>query len=184
LASKAWRKKYCSRSCRAKDPDIVSKLYRGGKVHTFCAYCGTELVRFKSQHSTALGSFCNLTCLGNYLAESPDLFQRLLEIRKAAGDAPNKLEQYISDNFPQLTYTGDGSFWIQIGNRRKCPDFILADSNKLLEIWGNYWHDGQNPDDVIQQYREAGYECIVVWESDIRKNWQTTRQAIEYYLND
>jgi len=118
-------------------------------------------------------NFCNQQCLGKYQASRPETITRLLEIRKLSGEFPNKLERYIQVQFPELTYVGDGKLWINThDNHRKCPDFILAGTNKVVEVWGNYWHDGEVPKDEAALYAGLSYECLVIWESEIKKDWE------------
>lgn len=177
LASKAKRKKYCSRSCRASDPDIIARLDRGAKVTVSCDYCGKKLHRYQSQVREQ--TFCNMKCLGKYLTDKPEIVAKLMEIRKKGHEFPNKLEQFIDGQFPELTYVGDGKIWITTpDNRRKNPDFIIAHTNKVLEVWGDYWHDGQVPESEVDRYAELGYDCLVVWESEIKGDWEGTSARI------
>lgn len=73
-----------------------------------------------------------------------------------------KLLSLLESNFPgDWRYVGDGSFWI--GGRN--PDFL---SNKrVIELFGDYWHKGENPKDRIDYFRAYGFETLVIWESEL-----------------
>jgi very-short-patch-repair endonuclease len=60
-------------------------------------------------------------------------------------------------------YVGDGQLWI--GERN--PDFLLRGTDKLVELFGDYWHRGENPADRIEYFRYHGYDCLVIWEHEL-----------------
>ena len=61
-----------------------------------------------------------------------------------------------------------GYFFIPLGGGRgMTPDFVDREGRRVLEYFGNFWH---HPDDeayYIEAYASAGWECRVVWESDL-----------------
>ena len=38
-----------------------------------------------------------------------------------------------------------------------------------MEVYGDYWHKNDNPDDIIKKYNEIGWDCYVFWEHEIMK---------------
>ncbi|MFC1626866.1 hypothetical protein ACFL1P_01530 [Patescibacteria group bacterium] len=62
----------------------------------------------------------------------------------------------------------------------KIPDFKVKGVNKIIEIWGDYWHQPRadqsmalhrtNPSELVRQYGLAGIECMVVWYSEIERD--------------
>ena len=64
----------------------------------------------------------------------------------------------------QYKYTGRGEIWI--GNRN--PDFFNVDGQKkVIEMFGDHWHQGDNPNNRINHFKEYGYDCLVIWESEL-----------------
>ncbi len=62
-------------------------------------------------------------------------------------------------------FVGNGD--LMIG--RKNPDFVnLKDNHKLVEIWGEFFKKGRNPNDLIEFYAEYGYRCLVIWASELK----------------
>lgn len=47
-----------------------------------------------------------------------------------------------------FTFVGDGK--VIIGGKN--PDFINEKNKKLIEVYGDYWHKGQNPQDRIDYF--------------------------------
>jgi hypothetical protein len=86
------------------------------------------------------------------------------------GIRPNKPETIILNLLNQMypndwKYTGDFSFTINGKN----PDFTnINGQKKLIELFGDYWHRGQNPEDRKKIFREFGYDTLVIWERELK----------------
>jgi len=82
---------------------------------------------------------------------------------------PNKKEQYLIDLFKRekipFNYVGD--FKYMIG--RKCPDFINKYNNQIIEFFGNHWHTKEEEKEKINYFKEYGYDCLVIWQSELNK---------------
>ena len=67
-----------------------------------------------------------------------------------------------------LPYKFVGGNRLQVGN--KYPDFVHKEGGKkLIEVYGDYWHRGQNPQDRIDYFEKHGYACIVIWEKELKE---------------
>ena len=82
---------------------------------------------------------------------------------------PNKTEQMladlISDNSLPFKYVGDGQFILG----GKVPDFLNINGRKqVLELYGDYWHAGEDPQDRIDYFKEYGFDCLVIWEHELK----------------
>ena len=84
---------------------------------------------------------------------------------------PNFLEQKLNDilqsNFPnQFKYVGNRQ--VTIGNRN--PDFVSTDGKKqVIELFGDYWHRNDNPEERIARYKEVGWDALVIWEHELSR---------------
>ena len=65
-----------------------------------------------------------------------------------------------------LTYSFVGNGVLMVG--RMIPDFVHESKNKIIEIWGEYFHKGQDPQKRIDRLREFGYDALVLWASELR----------------
>jgi len=89
---------------------------------------------------------------------------------KSRNVMPNKAEMYLQSILNsiffenQFQYVGDGKEIIG----GKCPDFIDLINNKIIELYGDYWHRGQNPQDRIDYFKQFGYDTLVIWESELK----------------
>lgn len=72
--------------------------------------------------------------------------------------------QLCEDHNLGYRYVGNGTLIIDGKN----PDFVDFTGTKLIEIWGEHWHKGQNPQDRIKFFKEHGYECLIVYVNDLK----------------
>lgn len=83
---------------------------------------------------------------------------------------PNKTElllmSFLDNIFPkEWKYVGDG----QVIINGKCPDFINVNGQKkIIELFGDYWHRGQDPKDRADIFAPFGYKTLVVWERELK----------------
>jgi len=76
-------------------------------------------------------------------------------LRKGMCIKPNKVESFLGavldEMYPgEWKYTGDFSFMIN----GKSPDFVNCNGQKkIIELFGDYWHKGDNADDRQQSSR-------------------------------
>jgi hypothetical protein len=82
---------------------------------------------------------------------------------KAVVIKPNKQEVKLGHILGcRFIYTGAGQ--LVIGG--KCPDYWDG-GNFLIELYGDYWHRGENPQDRIDFFSGHGYNCYVIWECEL-----------------
>lgn len=80
---------------------------------------------------------------------------------------PNRKEKFLIGLFEKhnlpFQYVGDGK--LIIGGR--CPDF--SDGNgRLIEFFGDYWHEPEEEQERIEFFKEHGYNCLVVWGHELK----------------
>lgn len=92
---------------------------------------------------------------------------------------PEKMFMELTKEFKlPYDYVGDGKFWI--GNLN--PDFIHKNSKKVIEIFGDYWHnpglnkhckESNTERGRKKTFKKQGYACIIIWEKDFNsRNWK------------
>lgn len=77
--------------------------------------------------------------------------------------------------FPkEWKYVGDFKFWIEGKN----PDWVNINSKKaVIELYGDYFHKGENPKKRINFFKKYGFKTLVVWEKEL-KNTEKLRQKV------
>jgi hypothetical protein len=114
------------------------------------------------------------------------------KVLKANSTFPNKPEQILNQITPDdVRYTGNRSFWVRIKllvngeyiTKSKNPDFKITGQKKVIELYGDYWHKSDDPETIINAYKEIGYECLVIWESEIYNELELTLERISQFMD-
>ena len=96
---------------------------------------------------------------------------------------PNKKETILLNLLDELypgewKYTGNFTFWINGRN----PDFTNINSKKkLIELFGDYWHKGENPQIKKNIFREFGWDTLVIWEHEL-ENIEWVKDQIHWFM--
>lgn len=101
----------------------------------------------------------------------------VLKVIRNANAKPNKpemmLEMFLTKNFPQFKYNGDGRLGIVLAGL--VPDFVNMNGKKeIIELYGDYWHNRHNQKwyqtelGRIMAYNSVGFKCLVVWEHELK----------------
>lgn len=114
--------------------------------------------------------------------KNPEYKKRMVEaLMESRRLKPNKSELYLFEIIKSINlgfeYTGDFSFFIDGKN----PDFVNKKSKKLIEFFGNYWHDIKEEVPRLNHFYDNGWECIVIWESEM-KDIGGVKQRIEEFV--
>jgi len=154
------------------------KVYLKGKNHPMFGQTHTEEVRkrLSVSHAGIPLSEKHRASIGK---ASKRVWARISEekknewaanIRKGLQCFPNKPESAIlsilDSMYPgQWKFVGDGQLIISGKN----PDFInINGQKKIIELFGDYWHRGQNPQDRIDTFRPFGFDTLVIWEHELK----------------
>ncbi len=101
------------------------------------------------------------------ITEKPtERWQDPIAARKLARwQSPNGVEVRLGELLVPFGFDFVGSGQFIINGMR--PDFWDG-GTKLIEMYGNYWHKGDNPQDRIDLFKAEGYDCIVIWEHELK----------------
>lgn len=106
------------------------------------------------------------------------------KIRQTQGIRPNKDEsrllQILNEIYPsEWKYTGDLS--VRVG--RKNPDFMHVKEDLIVELFGEYWHRGQDPKDREEYFMPFGYRTLVIWNKELDDLESTKEKIIDFVEN-
>ena len=107
----------------------------------------------------------------------------VLRIIKGQHRKPNKpelaLQNLLNNLLPgEYHYTGDGKIIID----GKCPDFLnMNGQKKLIELYGTYWHKGQDPQDRIALFKKFSFDTLVVWENELKDTETLKIKILEFH---
>lgn len=104
----------------------------------------------------------------------------------AIGRSPNNLERLFDAISPgKIRYTGDGSWWRRLPNGKyKNPDFKVMGEDKVIEIYGDYWHRKDDPLVVIEMFHRLGIECLVIYEHEIHEDLEGVLNRVSAFVDE
>lgn len=108
--------------------------------------------------------------------------KRLKSIMRGWHISPNRPEiemgnilGYLCPN--EYKYTGDGAIIIN----GMVPDYTnINGKKKVLEMFGDYWHRNDNPQNRINKYKEYGYECLIIWEHELKDRENVAKKILGF----
>ena len=63
----------------------------------------------------------------------------------------------------------------------KIPDFVNVNGKKkLIELYGDYWHRNDNPQDRINLFKKFGWDTLVVWEKELKDEILLKEKILEF----
>jgi len=95
---------------------------------------------------------------------------------------PNKpemrLNEILNGLYPgEWKYVGDGQFFIA----GRCPDFVnINGQKKIIELFGDYWHKDDDPQDRIGIFKPFGFETLVIWEHELKSLKKLKRKLLDF----
>lgn len=101
---------------------------------------------------------------------------------------PNKLEEKFWElvGKDRLEFASF-SFWKTIvadeGVAHITPDFRIPGTVRLIEVFGDYWHQGEDPADRIRLWESVGCECLVVWEHEINAEDSAMLERVDAFIS-
>ena len=113
--------------------------------------------------------------------------RRIKELCSGRSNRPNKPEKVImsiiKDNKLDFRYTGDGSLIIGCLN----PDFVNKDNNKIIELYGDYWHNlpksKKTDSKRVGIYKNHGYDTLIIWEHELENLKLVEDKLIKFATN-
>ena len=155
--------------------------------------CGNE---FRVRRNGSKQRYCSERCRKKYYWRSPTSEEQKRKISEAKRGKPTKLRGHkqtlehlqkrlgangsIVPSKEELSlaptlakygfrHTGDGTVWKQWQDGTvHNPDYLNDKTRTILEYFGAYWHqdDVGKEDYIIDQWKQLGYTCVIIWGSD------------------
>jgi len=80
---------------------------------------------------------------------------------------------------------------LSASKERRKLDNLKHRSRYVIELLGDYYHSeqviGVKPEDhereIIEAYKSAGIECLVLWEKDVMGRWESIRSMVEAWIS-
>lgn len=162
-----------------KDPEVVKRMAATKKGCVFTEEHRKNLSKKKIQDWQNPAYVALKAKQNKAVWQNPENVKKML---RSAQEGPNKPERAVlnilNDLFPnEWKYVGDG----QVVINGKCPDFINVNGQKkIIELFGDYWHKGQNPKDRKAVFSPFGYKTLVIWERELKTKGKLIKRIQQF----
>ena len=123
-------------------------------------------------------------------------------MKKGSSATGSKLFDAVAFYVPEIRY-GNQEAIIQISDTTIRVDCLLESKRRIIEFYGDYWHGNPQkfePDDIVairkvakdvwfkdqnrtSQLQAAGYDVLIIWESEFKRNPQIVIEKCLSFLN-
>lgn len=102
------------------------------------------------------------------------------QFKKSINQKPTSIEKIINKLVCEYNfkYVGDFSLWIDGRN----PDFINKKDKKIIEVFGDYWHEPEDEYKKYVHFKNNGYKLLVIWEHEIFENFENVKKRFYKFL--
>ena len=161
------RKRHSEGAIKAfSNPEVIERLSKGIKL----AKNTPEFKAAQSKRSTEQW-------------KDEEYIKKVMEvINKNPNKKEKQLQEILNQIFPN-EYAYNGNFECGFTLMGKIPDFVNVNGQKkVIELYGDYWHRNDNPQDRIDLFEELGYECIVIWEAELEDKEKLITKLLEFQI--
>lgn len=155
--------------------------------------------RAKSAHAAAIAIHPRLYSMGG-IAGAASLWakdgqkqrhvERLVAMNRSGfmQQSPNKLEKKFWDliGHDRIGFSSF-KFWKTVsaveGYKAITPDFRVNGADAVIEVFGDYWHHGEDPAGRIAEWKSVGLDCLVVWEHEINSDLNGVKQSVSDFIS-
>ena len=95
---------------------------------------------------------------------------------------PEKETGSIVQNLIPNEYKYNGNFNLGITIGGKIPDFVNVNGKKkAIDLFGDYWHEGEDPQVRIDLFKKYGWELLVIWEHELKDKDAVIQKILKFH---
>lgn len=140
----------------------------------YCIDCGKEVSLNSGFYGFGKCGSCATITRNKKLWQNKEYKEKQLKaMYKGLNLHPNKpeklLDKLLQKFLPnEYKFVGDGKIFIA----SFCPDFVNKNNNKIIELFGDYWHGLPEKKLVDKRrsiaYKKYGYKTLIIWEHELK----------------
>jgi hypothetical protein len=105
-------------------------------------------------------------------------------VSKGCNNRPNKAEKKLNQLLQRIVpgeYAYNGNYECKLLLDNKFPDFVNVNGKKkVIELYGDYWHEGEDPQKRIDLFKQYGYGTLVIWEHELEHSHELVAKIMEF----
>jgi len=120
--------------------------------------------------------------------QNPEFIKKILKSQRKKPTNPEKIFNELTPNI--IRYVGNRAWWKKLDDGKyHNPDFKVTGQNKVIEIFGDYWHNKKSfpeilsPQELIDLYKQMGLDCLIFWEHEIYNNQEEILEQVNQFIN-
>ena len=147
IDGRTYKTYYCKEMGCDNEITMITALYHGGRCQSCANFSKWKDPKFREKITKAILKSKNII---------------------------TKPEKLLNKILPKAyKFVGNGKLIIA----GFCPDFVNKENNKIIELFGCYWHkckkcgfgDGRSIDiGRLKAYNKAGYKTLIIWEHELK----------------
>lgn len=156
IPNDGFKGKHHTKETREQMSQTVSQQFENGERHPWTEGLTKETDERLLKHSKLISEL---------RLKNPEWTRKIMIANAIKPNKPEMMLNNILDTIqPNVwSYVGDGSFLV--GN--KCPDFHSNKEDKVIELFGDYWHKKDEEDGRIKYFKDNGFDCLIIWEHEL-----------------
>ena len=114
--------------------------------------------------------------------QDPEFVKIITDSWKKKPNQPEKgLDSIVQFLYPnEYKYNGNYELGITIGG--KIPDFVNVNGKKkAIDLFGDYWHKGEDPQVRIDLFKEYGWDLLVIWEHELKDKNAVIQKILKFH---
>ena len=116
------------------------------------------------------------------LWENPVFVKRMFMSFIQKPTKPEKELKSLLDVVLPKEYEYNGIYGCGVSIGRKIPDFVnVKGKKKVIEMNGEYWHKGENPQDRIDLFKEYGYDCLIIYDFELQDKRKVINKILKFH---
>lgn len=114
--------------------------------------------------------------------QNPEFVKKMLKSRERRLTKPEKA---FDEMTPEIfRYVGNRAWWVKLDDgHHHNPDFKVSGQDKVIEIWGSYWHKNDDPKQLIDLYKQAGLQCLIIWGNEIYNQPEEVLKKVSKFIS-
>ena len=81
-----------------------------------------------------------------------------------------------------LMYTGNGKLELVSKRKHMFPDFKVLGKNKVVDLFGNYWHTKEEAKERTKRLKDIGYKILIIWGDDLKRRPEYYKKRIKRFI--